>query len=69
MYWINGIEQRTVSVGDRAVQFGDGCFTTAAVVAGKIQLLNAHLQRLQEGCERLFIPLPDRAQLAACHCS
>ncbi|MBS0879122.1 aminodeoxychorismate lyase [Pantoea sp. JGM49] len=62
--WINGVEQFELSARDRAVQFGDGCFTTAAVVAGKIQLLNAHLQRLQEGCERLFIPLPDMAQLA-----
>ncbi|ORM64616.1 aminodeoxychorismate lyase [Pantoea rodasii] len=62
--WINGVAQTELSARDRAVQFGDGCFTTAAVVGGKIQLLNAHLQRLHESCERLFMPLPDLTQLA-----
>ncbi|MDI9221662.1 aminodeoxychorismate lyase [Pantoea sp. EA-12] len=62
---INGIEQNVLSASDRAVQFGDGCFTTAAVVSGRIQLLDAHLQRLKESCERLFMPLPDLALLSA----
>ena len=62
---INGIEQNALSARDRAVQFGDGCFTTAAVVDGRIQLLDAHLQRLKEGCERLFMPIPDLALLSA----
>lgn len=61
--WINGVAQNELSARDRAVQFGDGCFTTAAVLNGKIQLLDAHLQRLQECCERLFIPQPDMQQL------
>jgi len=62
--WINGIEQTDIAARDRAVQFGDGCFTTAAIQDGKIQLLAAHLQRLQESCERLFMPLPNLPQLA-----
>ncbi|MDT0175559.1 aminodeoxychorismate lyase [Enterobacter sp. BRE11] len=61
--WINGTEQRTLPVSDRATQFGDGCFTTAAVHNGRIQLLTAHLQRLREGCERLMMPDADWAQL------
>ncbi len=62
--WINGVAQDTLSASDRAVQFGDGCFTTAAVREGRIQLLEAHLQRLQDGCQRLLMAAPDRALLA-----
>ncbi|WP_312061629.1 aminodeoxychorismate lyase [Pantoea septica] len=61
--WINGTEQRTLPVSDRATQFGDGCFTTAAVHNGRIQLLAAHLRRLREGCERLMMPDVDWSQL------
>jgi branched-subunit amino acid aminotransferase/4-amino-4-deoxychorismate lyase len=30
MFLINGIEQDTLAASDRAIQFGDGCFTTAS---------------------------------------
>lgn len=63
--WINGKQQTDISARDRAVQFGDGCFTTAPVRAGKIQLLDAHVQRLTESCERLLMPPPDLRQLVA----
>ncbi|MCZ4058690.1 aminodeoxychorismate lyase [Pantoea sp. LMR881] len=53
--WINGIEQNQLPASDRAVQFGDGCFTTAAVRQGKIVLLEQHIQRLQESCKRLWL--------------
>jgi 4-amino-4-deoxychorismate lyase len=53
--WINGIRQSQLAASDRAVQFGDGCFTTAAVKAGKILLLEMHLQRLQQASERLWL--------------
>ncbi|EPD3275095.1 aminodeoxychorismate lyase [Cronobacter sakazakii] len=59
MLLINGIEQDCLSATDRAVQFGDGCFTTARVRDGVVHLLEAHLARLHEGCERLMIPVPD----------
>ncbi|ELY6290066.1 aminodeoxychorismate lyase [Cronobacter sakazakii] len=59
MLLINGIEQVCLSATDRAVQFGDGCFTTARVRDGVVHLLEAHLARLHEGCERLMIPVPD----------
>ncbi|WP_432367988.1 aminodeoxychorismate lyase [Cronobacter sakazakii] len=59
MLLINGIEQDCLSATDRAVQFGDGCFTTARVRDGVVHLLEAHLARLHEGCERLLIPVPD----------
>ncbi|MFT4273536.1 MAG: aminodeoxychorismate lyase [Pantoea sp.] len=63
MMWINGAEQTQLTARDRAVQFGDGCFTTAAVQQGEIQLFAAHLQRLKQGCERLLMAEPDWQQL------
>ncbi|MTH46537.1 aminodeoxychorismate lyase [Intestinirhabdus alba] len=56
MYLINGRQQAFLAADDRAVQFGDGCFTTARIVDGNICLFAAHLARLQEGCSRLAIP-------------
>ena len=63
--WINGTLQTALSASDRAVQFGDGCFTTAAVCNGQIMMLDAHLQRLQQGCDRLFFTAPDMTLLAS----
>jgi len=63
--WINGTPQQMLPASDRAAQFGDGCFTTAAVHNGRIQLLAAHLRRLREGCERLMMPDVDWARLEA----
>ncbi|MXP67461.1 aminodeoxychorismate lyase [Pantoea sp. Aalb] len=57
--WINGIKTVNLSAFDRAVQFGDGCFTTAAVLNGKVIFLKNHLKRLKENCQRLFINLPN----------
>ena len=56
MFWINGVAQNTISITDRSVQFGDGCFTTTRVVDGKISWINSHLQRLQQDAERLRLP-------------
>jgi len=53
--WINGKAQDRLVVGDRAIQFGDGCFTTARILRGEVVALDAHLQRLAYACERLLI--------------
>nr|WP_314983556.1 aminodeoxychorismate lyase [uncultured Pantoea sp.] len=63
--WINGLKQSTLTASDRGLQFGDGCFTTAAVRQGKIMMLESHIQRLKEGCERLWISGVDWHQLEA----
>lgn len=55
MFLINGHKQESLAVSDRATQFGDGCFTTARVIDGKVSLLSAHIQRLQDACQRLMI--------------
>lgn len=59
MHLINGQWQSDISISDRAVQFGDGCFTTARIVAGQIRYQQAHLQRLQQACEVLLITQVD----------
>lgn len=53
--WINGVAQAALPAGDRSVQFGDGCFTTARVMNGEIQFQDAHLQRLQRAVAVLRI--------------
>ncbi|WP_405424582.1 aminodeoxychorismate lyase [Pantoea stewartii] len=62
--WINGIEQSHLTARDRAVQFGDGCFTTAAIIKGNIALFEWHIQRLQQSCERLWLQNVDWQALA-----
>ncbi|MDX1301110.1 aminodeoxychorismate lyase [Photobacterium sp.] len=64
MVLINGREQTTVPVADRAMQYGDGCFTTILVDQGKPQLWPLHLQRLQKNVSALYITEPDWAILA-----
>jgi len=55
MMWINGEIQTVLAANDRAVQFGDGCFTTARIRQGETELLSEHVQRLQKSCECLLI--------------
>ncbi len=62
---INGEQLNNVSVMDRAVQFGDGCFTTIRVVGHQLALLSHHISRLQKGVKQLFLPTPDWQKLAA----
>lgn len=61
MYWINGQQHGTLQPSDRGLQFGDGCFTTARVIAGKIDLLPWHLERMQQAAQRLLLPNVDWA--------
>lgn len=63
MFLINGTKSETLAVNDRGVQFGDGCFTTARIVRGRVQFLVAHLERLRTTCEKLFIPYNEWALL------
>jgi len=52
---INGKEICQISLNDRGLAYGDGIFTTAKVVNGKVELLSQHINRLINGCERLNI--------------
>lgn len=60
---INGRRCEEIAVADRGLQFGDGLFETLAVLDGRPCLLDAHLQRLGRGCERLGLPRPPEALL------
>jgi len=62
---INGIEQTTINVRDRGFQYGDGLFETIAYKNNQLQLWDAHLARLQLGCERLMLNAVDEAQWLA----
>lgn len=55
MIWINGKPQADISARDRAVQFGDGCFTTARIHSGRVMMFGAHIERLKAACARLLI--------------
>ncbi len=56
---INGVQHDSISITDRGLAYGDGVFTTAKVVQGKIQFLSEHLERLTQNCNKLSIALPD----------
>ncbi|QLK61739.1 aminodeoxychorismate lyase [Enterobacteriaceae bacterium Kacie_13] len=63
--WINGVAMKMLLAGDRAVQFGDGCFTTGRVIRGKIQFLPQHIARLQHAASVLMIDNADWQALEA----
>lgn len=56
---LNGEPAPETAFHDRACQFGDGLFETLAICDGEPCLWELHMARLQEGCARLDIPLPD----------
>lgn len=58
--WIDGMSVETLPATDRGLQYGDGLFETLALRTERIALLDYHLDRLKEGCERLGMAMPDR---------
>lgn len=54
--WINGQPADCIALADRGLAYGDGLFETVKVREGRALLLERHLARLQEGCQRLAIP-------------
>lgn len=58
---INGQEQNTISALDRGLQYGDGVFETMQICNNQVQLWEHHWNRLQQGCQRLRIPLTDKS--------
>lgn len=59
----NGEPTEQIPVMDRGLHYGDGLFETLRVQAGRLPLWPWHWRRLQHGCERLGIPLPEEATL------
>jgi len=60
---IDGAEKDSVAALDRGLQYGDGLFETLAIRDGVPQHWDAHIQRLESGCSRLYLPLPKRDRL------
>jgi 4-amino-4-deoxychorismate lyase len=60
---VNGVESATISALDRGIAFGDGLFETIAVVRNEVIHWARHKHRLENGCERLRLPVPDSASL------
>jgi len=65
MNLINGCPCDVMPVTDRGLLYGDGLFETLAIRAGQPLLWAQHMRRLQRGCGRLGIPLPDTGLLHA----
>ena len=57
--YINGTPATAISVADRGYQYGDGLFETMLACGGAIPLWKYHYSRMQSGCQRLNITVPD----------
>lgn len=53
----------TISVDDRAVQYGDGLFETIAIREGEPRLWDYHVERLRTSASRLGLETPDESRL------
>lgn len=53
--WIDGQPATALNLQNRGLAYGDGLFETIAVRGGRPSLLDAHLARLAQGCQRLHI--------------
>lgn len=54
---INGQQAERISIRDRGLQYGDGCFETIRVLANTPVLWSAHLKRLEHACKVLQLPV------------
>jgi len=59
MILINGESREYIDISDRGFQYGDGLFETIEIRNGQAVFLERHLERLNSGCQRLYIPCPD----------
>jgi 4-amino-4-deoxychorismate lyase len=62
---VDGQARDGVSVLDRGLGYGDGLFETIRFVGAEAPLWPRHMQRLEEGCQRLDLPSPDPLRLLA----
>ncbi len=56
---VNGIPGDSISLTDRGLNYADGLFETIAIRDAQPRLIEKHLARLLQGCQRLQIPQPD----------
>ena len=60
-----------ISIYDRGLAYGDGCFTTALILDGEVVMLEQHLARLTQQSQRLGLPDINTDSIAEkmCHVS
>lgn len=63
MFWVNGLPQTHISLGDRSFQYGDGCFTTIKTKKGELEHWQAHVERMEACLKTLHIPFPDWSEV------
>ena len=64
MILVNGECREHIEISDRGFQYGDGLFETIAVLNGQPVFFDRHIDRLNAGCQRLYIPFPGTELLA-----
>ena len=62
---VNGVAAEQIAITDRGLAYGDGVFETLLVANGQPVWWDAHLARLQRGCEALGIAAPAATTLDA----
>jgi 4-amino-4-deoxychorismate lyase len=55
--FLNGRQGEHISIRDRGLQYGDGCFETVRILANRAILWPAHCARLQSSCAALKLPV------------
>jgi 4-amino-4-deoxychorismate lyase len=63
MFLVNGQSCNEININDRGLHYGDGLFETIAIQNSKPLCCSEHLNRIQQGCIRLNIPVPDKKVL------
>ena len=54
--FVDGQEVDSISVDDRGLAYGDGCFTTALIINSEVVMLAQHLKRLEQQSQQLGLP-------------
>ena len=61
--FVDGQVADSISIDDRGLAYGDGCFTTALVINGEVAMLAQHLNRLVQQSQQLGLPSFDLSAL------
>ncbi|ASP49594.1 aminodeoxychorismate lyase [Cognaticolwellia beringensis] len=54
--FVDGQLADSISIDDRGLAYGDGCFTTALIINGEVAMLDQHLNRLVKQSQQLGLP-------------
>lgn len=57
-WYRHGVKIESISISDRAVQYGDGVFETIAIRDSRPRFWDLHMQRLRHACTRMRLTMP-----------